>query len=199
MPSCREGLLKLGLLSWLNDLFGSSEEYGTPSVTLTGQSVRSRSEKMIADYLTSNSIAYSYEATAMTNDRFIFKSKISRPDFFLPQYKLVIEYWGLVDSPDAQLREQYIRSLKWKMAQYRKNNIRFVSIYPSNLSNLDYYFRRKFREVMGFDLPMKRVAQTCPTCHIQVLDMPLHIKWHSSVPKRNWPARTPQHAAYVLL
>ncbi len=50
---------------------------------------------MIADYLTRNSIAYSYEATAMTNDWFIFKSKISRPDFFLPQYKLVIEYWGL--------------------------------------------------------------------------------------------------------
>jgi len=85
----------LGFLSWLSDLFEGSEEYGTPSVTLTGQSVRSRSEKVIADYLTRNSIAYSYEATAMTNDWFIFKSKISRPDFFLPQYKLVIEYWGL--------------------------------------------------------------------------------------------------------
>jgi len=97
MPSYRVGLFNLGFLSWLNDLFGSSEEYGTPSVTLTGQSVRSRSEKMIADYLTRNSIAYSYEATAMTNDWFIFKSKISRPDFFLPQHKLVIEYWGLVD------------------------------------------------------------------------------------------------------
>ena len=171
----------MGLLSWLNDLFGSSEEYGTPSVTLTGQSVRSRSEKIIADYLTRNSIAYSYEATAMTNDWFIFKSKIARLDFFLPQYKLVIEYWGLVDSPDARLREEYIRSMKWKMAQYRKNNIRFVSIYPSNLSNLNYYFKRKFRGAMGFDLPIRAVPQTCPTCHIQVLDMPLHIKWHSSV------------------
>ena len=151
----------MGFLSWLNDLFGSSEEYGTPSVTVTGQSVRSRSEKMIADYLTRNSIAYSYEATAMTNDWFIFKSKIARPDFFLPQYKLVIEYWGLVDSPDARLREEYIRSMKWKMAQYRKNNIRFVSIYPSNLSNLDYYFKRKFRGAMGFDLPIRAVPQTC--------------------------------------
>jgi len=171
----------LGFLSWLNDLFGSSEEYGTPSVTITGQSVRSRSEKMIADYLTRDSIAYQYEATAMTNDWFIFKSKISRPDFFLPQYNLVVEYWGLVDSPDARLQAEYIHTMKWKMAQYRKNNIRFVSIYPSNMSNLDYYFRRKFRATMGFDLPIKREAQTCPTCHIRVLDMPLHIKWHSSV------------------
>ena len=171
----------MGFLSWLNDLFGSSEEYGTPSVTITGQSVRSRSEKMIADYLTRDSIAYQYEATAMTNDWFIFKSKISRPDFFLPQYNLVVEYWGLVDSPDARLQAEYIHTMKWKMAQYRKNNIRFVSIYPSNMSNLDYYFRRKFRATMGFDLPIKREAQTCPTCHIRVLDMPLHIKWHSSV------------------
>ena len=179
MPRCRKGLPNLGFLSWLNDLFGRSEEYGTPSLTLTGQSVRSRSEKMIADYLTRNSIAYHYEATAMTNDWFIFKSKISRPDFFLPQYNLVVEYWGLVDSPDSRLRARYIRSMKWKMAQYRNNNIGFVSLYPSNLSDLDYHFRRKFRGVMGFDLP--RAAQICPTCQIQVADMPLHMKRHRTV------------------
>jgi hypothetical protein len=98
---------------------------------------------------------------------------------------LFVEYWGLVDSPDARLKEEYIHTMKWKMAQYYKNNIRFVSLYPSNLSNLsnlDYQFRRKFREVIGFDLPT--IAHTCPTCHIQVLDMPLHIRWHRTmVPK----------------
>jgi len=170
----------LGFLSWLGDLFGGSEEYGTPSVTLTGQPVRSKGEKIIADYFTHHSIVYYYEATAMTNDWFIFKSKISRPDFFLPQYNLVVEYWGLVDSPDTRLRNEYVRTMRWKMAQYRKNNIRFVSLYPSNISSLDYYFKRKFRETMGFDLPIRSVAQRCPKCHIQVLDMPLHVKWHSS-------------------
>jgi len=172
----------LGFLSWLNDLFEGSEEYGTPSVTVTGQPVRSMSEKMVADYFTRNGIAYYYEATTMANDWFIFKSKISKPDFFLPQCNLVVEYWGLVDSPDARLRNEYVRTMRWKMAQYRRNNIRFVSLYHSNLSNLDYYFRRKFREAMGFDLAP--VAQICPTCHIQVLDMPLHIKWHSSFRQR---------------
>ena len=83
----------------------------------------------------------------------IFKAKISRPDFYLPQYNLYVEYWGLVDSFDRGTRDSYIRSLRWKMAQYHKNNIPFVSIYPSNLSNLDYYFRRKFREIKGFALP----------------------------------------------
>ncbi len=76
----------------MNDLFESHEEYGTPSVTLTGQHVRSKGERVIADYLTRHSITYYYEALATTNDWFIFKSKISRPDFCLPQYNLFVEY-----------------------------------------------------------------------------------------------------------
>src|SRR5712692_2549919 len=128
----------MGLLSWLNDLFESHEEYGTPSVTLTGQPVRSKAERVIADYFTRHSIPYNYEAMATTNDWFIFKSKISRPDCYLPPYHLFIEDWGLVDSPDRGTRDNYIRTLRSKMAQYRKNNIRFVSIYPATLSDLDY-------------------------------------------------------------
>ena len=170
----------MGLLSWLNDLFESPQEYGTLSVTLTGQQVRSKGERVIADYLTRHGVAYSYEALATTNDWFIFKTKISRPDFYLPQYKLIIEYWGLVDSPDARTRENYVRSMRWKMAQYRKNKMLFISIYPSNLSDLDNQFRRKFREAMGFDLPISQIATRCPKCHNLILNMPLHIKWHST-------------------
>jgi hypothetical protein len=43
--------------------------------------------------------------------------------------------------------------MRWKMAQYRENNIQFVSMYPSNLPDLDYYFKKKFREPKGFNLP----------------------------------------------
>jgi hypothetical protein len=116
---------------------------------------------------------------ATTNDWFIFKSKISRPDFYLSQYNLFVEYWGLVDSPDPGTRDNYIRTMRWKMAQYRSNNIRFISIYPSSLNDLDYFFRRKFKEVMGFNLPTSPIITTCPTCHKQIIDMPLHIKWHT--------------------
>ncbi len=116
---------------------------------------------------------------ATTNDWFIFKTKISRPDFYLPQYNLFVEYWGLVDSPDPRTRNNYVRAMRWKMAQYRKNNIRFISIYPSNLNNLDYNFKRKFSEAMGYNLSFSPTATACPTCHQQILDMPLHIKWHA--------------------
>ena len=169
----------MGIFSWLNDLFESHEEYGTRSTTLTGQPVRSKAERVIADYFTHHGILYYYEAMATTNDWFIFKSKISRPDFYLPQYNLFVEYWGLVDSPDPRTRDNYVRTMRWKMAQYRNNNIRFVSIYPSNLNNLDYFFKRKFREAMGFNFPISPGVSTCPTCHARIVDMPLHIKWHT--------------------
>jgi len=169
----------MGFLSWSNDLFKSHEEYGTRSVTLTGQPVRSKAERVIADYFTRHRIPYYYEAMATTNDWVIFKSKISRPDFYLPQYNLFVEYWGLVDSPDAGTRDNYIRTMRWKMAQYRNNNIRFISIYPSNLNDLDYYFKRKFREVMGVNLPISPVITICQMRHQQILDMPLHVKWHA--------------------
>ena len=146
----------MGFRSWLKDFFKSPEEYGTPSVTLTGQRVRSKREKVIADYLTRHNIAYQYEATAMTNDWFISKQKISRPDFYVPQYNLIIEYWGLVDSLDPRTRERYVKSMRWKMAQYHRNKKAVISLYPSHLSDLtsfDHYFRKKFREVKGFDVP----------------------------------------------
>lgn len=85
----------------------------------------------------------------------------------------------MVDSPDMGTRDNYVRTMRWKMAQYRKNNIRFVSIYPSNLNSLDYYFRKKFSDAMGFNLPTSPVVTTCPTCRKQILDMQLHIKWHA--------------------
>jgi hypothetical protein len=141
--------------------------------------VRSKAERVIADYFTRHGIPYYYEAMATTNDWFIFKAEISRPDFYLPQYNLFVEYWGLVDSHDPGTRDNYIRTMRWKMAQYRSNKIRFISIYPSNLNNLDYNFKRKFREVTGFNLPINSVGTLCPTCRQQIIDMPLHIRWHT--------------------
>jgi len=43
--------------------------------------------------------------------------------------------------------------MKRKMASYYENNIKFISLYPSNFDNLDWIFRRKFRDVTGFELP----------------------------------------------
>jgi hypothetical protein len=126
--------------------------YGVKSVTLRGETVKSIGEKRIADYFEKNNIAYFYEHEARGKSLF-FDYKISSPDFYLPGYNVYVEYWGLVKADDNRTKTEYVRNMKRKMAIYHRNNVKFISIYPDNLENLDWIFRRKFREITGFELP----------------------------------------------
>ena len=128
------------------------KKYGVKSVTLRGETVKSIGEKRIADYFERNNIRYVYEKEARTN-ALIFSSKISNPDFYLPDYDVYVEYWGLVNADDNHTRTRYERNMKRKMALYHQNKIKFISIYPRNLQNLDWIFRKKFEKVTGFELP----------------------------------------------
>jgi len=127
-------------------------EYGVASVTLRGETVRSIGERRIADYFEKNNINYIYEQEARGNALF-FGYKIGNPDFYLPDYGVYVEYWGLVDADDSWTRARYVRNMKRKMAIYYKNRIKFISIYPRNLENLDWIFRKKFRDITGYELP----------------------------------------------
>ncbi|MGD0146060.1 MAG: zinc-ribbon domain-containing protein [Nitrososphaerales archaeon] len=152
----------MGLLDFLKDLF-SNREYGTPSTTLQGEHVKSRAEQRIADYFTENGIRYVYEKGAQT-DALIFKQTFAHPDFYLSDYNVYVEYWGLVDAS-----KEYQRNMKWKMVQYHKNKIKFVSIYPDNMENINWIFRAKFRKTMGFDLPKtsergRNTVRYCSSC-----------------------------------
>ncbi len=67
--------------------------------------------------------------------------------------KSTLNIGGLVDADDRWIRTKYIKAMKRKMAQYYQNNIKFISIYPRNLENLNWIFRKKFKEVTGLELP----------------------------------------------
>jgi hypothetical protein len=142
----------MGLLKDLSKLFSSESEYGTPSQTLQGETVKSRAEQRIADYFTKNGIRYVYERAAKT-DGLIIKRTFAHPDFYLPDFKVYVEYWGLVGAS-----RDYRRTMKWKMAQYHEAHIKFISLYPENLDNLDWVFRAKFKTVVGVELPAKHKA-----------------------------------------
>ena len=139
------------ILWFLRSLF-PKKQYGVKSVTRRGEPVKSIGEKKIADYFNRNNINYVYEKEVRTRSIFLGK-KISNPDFYLPDYNVYVEYWGLVNADDYRTRTNYVRTMKYKMAKYHQNKIRFVSIYPDNLDNLDWIFRAKFRKVTGIDLP----------------------------------------------
>jgi len=139
---------------WLQShgIFRPPKTYGGFTTTRHGETVRSNSERRIADYFHQNDIRYVYEQDAMNrwNSR-----RISRPDFYLSDYGIYVEYWGMLGAKDDRVRSRYERNMRWKMAQYHRNNIKFISLYPSNLGNLDWTFRAKFREVAGYDLPSR--------------------------------------------
>ena len=127
------------------------QKYGITSITHNGEEVKSKAEKHLANYFQSQGIRYLYEKEARSQG--IMSSKhISNPDFYLPDHDVYVEFWGLVDAENKKVRDNYVRTMKWKMSQYYENRIKFVSIYPNNMDNLDWIFRKKFSDVTGYQL-----------------------------------------------
>jgi hypothetical protein len=123
--------------------FGRSEY-----ITLEGETVKSYGEKALADYFFKNNIRYQYEQPAWSRSG----RRISRPDFYLPDLDVYVEYWGMADTKEPDKKEKYVSSMKWKMDKYHQNGIKFVSIYRGNLDDLDSVFRAKLRDETGIDI-----------------------------------------------
>jgi hypothetical protein len=148
----------MGLLDdFLDDLFGVTprKQYGKRSTTKLGVEVRSHAEQKIAEYFDSIGLRYQYEKE-LEAGIWIFTEKVSCPDFYLMDYDVYVEYWGMVDVEDDYDRSKYTREMKYKMARYHQLGVKFISIYPKNLKNLNWIFRKKFEEVTGQKLPSNK-------------------------------------------
>ncbi len=98
-----------------------------------GTVVQSTGERRIAEWLTAHSLSYRYDAKF----RIIGEFQI-RPDFYLPELDVYIEYWGL-DTP------QYKMSMYKKQTLYQQEGKRLISIYPADLSRLDALLTAKLK------------------------------------------------------
>ena len=103
------------------------KEYGRPSMTLRGEVVRSYSEKVIADWLFRRGIRYAYEQPVFDPRG----RRVGVPDFYLPDYGVYVEYWGLVGADRG-----YERWMARKTGRYLRNGVRVVSLYPGDLHSL---------------------------------------------------------------
>jgi DNA helicase-4 len=144
----------MGLLDDLFEIFFPRKQYGTRRTIKLGVEVRSRAEEQIANYFDSIGLRYQYEKQIETGI-WIFTEKVSAPDFYLPDYDVYVEYWGMVNVDNNYDRNKYQRAMKYKMARYYDLGIKIISIYPDNMKNLDWIFRKKFKKVTGIDLPGK--------------------------------------------
>lgn len=84
---------------------------------------KSKGERKIASFLGENSIKYKYEyALAVHSEQ--GKLRIWYPDFYLPEFKSYIEYYGMAGKPC------YDQGIKQKESVYSKMGLDVVSVYP---------------------------------------------------------------------
>jgi hypothetical protein len=101
--------------------------------------VQSDGERRIANWLSTHGLAYRYD------ERYrILNGHAIRPDFYLPELDVYIEYWGM-DTADYK-----IGMLK-KQQLYQQEGKRLISIQFSDKPQIDTLLRQKLA-LFGYNL-----------------------------------------------
>lgn len=97
-----------------------------------GTVVQSAGERIIAEELTALGIVFRYD------NRFrIIKGYAIRPDFYLPEFDLYVEYWGMAHNLDYRI------GMMEKMKLYQQAGKKLVSLYASENPHLRETLREK--------------------------------------------------------
>jgi len=150
------------------DIIGITNEYTKkPYITMGGYHVRSKAEVKIANFLHKNHIICRYEPLIKGGLRDLKKEDPLRydnligyywkiraiqrkepiPDFYLLEYDVYIEYWG-------QKEKDYIKRMREKKKFYKKVGMTVINLYPENLDNIGYAFKKEFKKAKGYDFPI---------------------------------------------
>jgi DNA helicase-4 len=122
----------------------SKEQYGISSITLDGKKVQSIKEKTIGDFLFLHGVKYEYEKVLLDPST---GKPVAKPDFYLPELGVYIEYWGRTDN------EKYSYNMRRKKRIYESLNCKVVSIYPRNMTCLEWTVRKEVKALTGKDFP----------------------------------------------
>lgn len=104
------------------------------------QKKRSEGERYLEKFLKSKSIKFEVEKVieGLANDN----SSSRRADFYLPNYKVFMEFEGQWNRDDK-------KQFYWDKKQaYKKNKIPCIYIYPENLGIIDYLFHERMLTVL---------------------------------------------------
>jgi hypothetical protein len=102
--------------------------------TQDGHRVRSRAEAMIDDYLYNNGIAHAYERRLPGIEEEVIS------DFYIPQGKVFIEFWGMEEN------QKYAERKKKKLEIYANENFSLIELNDDDIQNLDDVLPRKLRK-----------------------------------------------------
>ena len=99
--------------------------------TEDGTAVQSQGERRIGDFLSKKRIAYVYD------ERYRIAGDVRiRPDFYLPEFDLYIEYWGM-DTPE------YVENMKRKLFLYQRAGKKLISLSFRDFDRLEEILEEK--------------------------------------------------------
>ena len=123
--------------------FQTEQEYKeylalNPPTTLNNEAVKSYGEMDIANFLIQNGIEYVYEQPYELDTRTDEYAQY-RPDFYLPEYHVYIEYFGIDKNGEVpsyfrgsngmSASEAYNASMKWKRETQQVNHTKLIECY----------------------------------------------------------------------
>lgn len=101
--------------------------------TQDGHRVRSRAEVMIDDYLYLKNIAHAYERRLPIDEDVL-------SDFFIPEGRVFIEFWGMEEN------DKYLERKKKKLEIYAREGLRLIELNDKDIQSLDDILPRKLRK-----------------------------------------------------
>lgn len=113
---------------------GFREKFKPTKRTIDGHMVRSLSEVIIDGWFYDRRIVHAYERLVPVEQQTMYC------DFYLPEYDLYIEFWGLEDDPKYEARK------KKKLEVYRQNKLKLLEIKKQHIDNLDDYLTSQLVE-----------------------------------------------------
>ncbi|MCR5695278.1 MAG: UvrD-helicase domain-containing protein [Clostridia bacterium] len=128
-----------------------------PPLTFKNETVKSYGEMEIANFLYRNKIAYKYEETYKVDTRTTEYGQY-HPDFYLPEYDLYIEYFGIDRNGNVpswfdckngmSASETYQASMEWKRKIHKNNGTTLIECYSYEIfeNTLLPEFERKLNE-----------------------------------------------------
>jgi DNA helicase IV len=169
------------------------------NISLQGHPVKSHGEKMIADFLFSHDVEYSYEQDVVV-DKIRY-----RPDFTLwkDKKRILIEYIGMKGDADydelvAQKKEaykklkcQYIEltpadvSDETKFRRYMVTLLKSLGIAYQALDDDEIWERIKDRAIGGFSRSMNGFIQKCRQLMLLPTDLDTRMKTHRPLTRNN--------------
>ncbi len=117
---------------------------------LDGHVVRSKGELMIDNHLYRLGITHEYEKTIKV------RGKPIKYDWFLPDYKVYIEYWGFYG-------KLYQRRKEEKIKLYNKGKLSLISIEDIMLADCYSNLERELKKFMLIKNGIK-TSKHCPNC-----------------------------------